>query len=75
MICRACEAQIDEAAPFCPLCGADALLGGPWATTLGLAEGELPVQVPHAGRLSECSDEDLVLPILWDAFVIGDWCC
>jgi len=70
MICRACEVQINEAAPFCPLCGADALLGEPWATTLGLAEGELPVQVPHAGKLSECSDEDLVLPILWDAFVI-----
>jgi hypothetical protein len=70
MICRACEGETDEAAAFCPLCGADVLLGEPWATTLGLAEEELPVRVPHAGELSECSDEELVLPILWDAFVI-----
>jgi len=58
MTCRACEGQIDEAAAFCPLCGADLLLGEPWAATLEGEESGVP-GLPHDGRLEECSVDEL----------------
>ena len=70
MTCRACDAQIDEAAPFCPLCGADPLLGEPWSTTLGLASDQCVPDMPCLDELEQWSDEALVLPTLWSAYLI-----
>ena len=70
MTCRGCENEIDDAAAFCPLCGADPLLGDPWPTTLGLpAEQPMP-RLPEADELEQWSDEELAVPALWYAYAI-----
>jgi len=70
MYCRACENDIDDAAPFCPVCGADPLLGEPWATTLGLTSEQSAPDMPNPGDPQHWSDDDLVVPTLWSAYLV-----
>lgn len=71
MICRGvCQSEIDDAAPFCPICGADPLLGEPWAKTLGLDAGQDAPDMPEPEDLERWSSERLVLPILWSAYLV-----
>ena len=69
MICRACEGEIDEAAAFCPRCGADPLLGDPWPETLGL-DDERRAALPGLDELGDCPLDDLVLPVLLSAHAL-----
>ena len=69
MICRACQGEIDESAAFCPLCGADPLLGDPWLETI---EAEGPQEpLSYAGQDAEGdSAEKLMLPVLRSAYAV-----
>jgi len=52
------------------LCGADPLLGEAWSTTLGLVSEQCAPAIPGLDELEQWSDEGLVLPVLWSAYLI-----
>lgn len=72
MICRTCQREIDEEAAFCPLCGADLVLGEPWETTLGIAVEDLGPLVPDPEQLEGMGYDELALPMLYRAHALSE---
>jgi len=52
MNCQRCSIPVATTAPFCPVCGADPVIGADWLTTSALlVDPNGDVVLPHHGRL------------------------
>ena len=68
MNCQRCSKPISTTAPFCPVCGADPVIGADWLTTSALlvdANGE--VALPHRRPHDATSMFELVTELLYHA--------
>ena len=68
MNCQRCSIPVATTAPFCPVCGADPVIGADWLTTSALlvdANGE--VALPHRRPHDSTSMFELVTELLYHA--------
>jgi hypothetical protein len=68
MNCQRCTIPVPTTAPFCPVCGADPVIGADWlATSALLVDPQGHVVLPQSDRPDSASMFELVTELLYHA--------